>query len=94
MKFATLKVKDKLKLCERSSELDQKFCVKHINTLFCGSYLFTMFTTLLLAIYVYHVDCYYKNSFDFERRFPPKKIYEHEPESKDKIFKTDHLTFK
>lgn len=92
MKFATLKVKDKLKLCERSCELDQKFCVKHINTLFCGSYLFTMFTTLLLAIYVYHVDCYYKNSFESERFSP--KIQQREPESKDKFMKTDHLTFK
>lgn len=46
---------------------NQKFALKYINALFCGSYLFTMFTTLLLIVYVYHVDSYYRRTLMFEK---------------------------
>lgn len=48
---------DKSKLCKSSDacELHQKFAIKHINSLFCASYLITIVIALTLTTYIHYV---------------------------------------
>lgn len=47
---------DKSELCKsESSGLQQKFAIKHINSLICVSYFLTIVIALLLASYIHHV---------------------------------------
>lgn len=47
---------DKSELCKsESSGQQQKFAIKHINSLICVSYFLTIVIALLLASYIHHV---------------------------------------
>lgn len=47
---------DKSELCKsESSGHQQKFAIKHINSLICVSYFLTIVIALLLASYIHHV---------------------------------------
>lgn len=43
---------EKSKLCKQASECNEKFAIKNINLLICGSYLITIVIALALTAYV------------------------------------------
>ena len=76
---------EKLKLCREVSECNEKFAIKNINLLICGSYLITIVIALALTTYVHYVESQsQKIQINFEK-FMEKELLKHKEYNNKKI---------
>lgn len=82
---------DKSELCKNSdasecSEPHQKFAIKHINSLFCASYLITIVIALALTAYIQYAGEHRSREIQFSfEKFVENELLKHKEYNNNKM---------